>query len=95
MSKRNYKEEYKDMLARPGARTAHTLRLRARRIAVKKGMVKPHDHKDLDHKDPLSQGGSNNPSNFRVQSIHANRSYPRTSTGAIAGPRHKLKGKKK
>jgi hypothetical protein len=79
---RDYKQERKTELAR-GGRIKHTLRLRARRLAVKKGMVKPHDNKDLDHKTPLSKGGSNSPSNFRVESEHANRSFPRSSSGKL------------
>jgi hypothetical protein len=81
---RDYKQERKTELAR-GGRKKHTLRLRARRLAVKMGMVKPHDGKDLDHETPLSQGGGNDPSNFDVESQHANRSFPRTKTGAIKG----------
>lgn len=81
---RDYKQERKTELAR-GGRRKHTLRLRARRLAVKMGLVKPHDGKDLDHQIPLSKGGSNKPSNFDVETAHDNRSYPRTSTGAIAG----------
>lgn len=80
--KRDYKQEYRTMLAR-GDREKHTERLRARRKAMKLGMVKPHDQKDLDHRQPLSKGGSNTPSNFRVESEHANRSFPRASSGKL------------
>lgn len=80
--KRDYAQERKTSLAR-GERKKHTLRLRARRMAVKTGLVKPHDGKDLDHKTPLSKGGGNEASNFRVESPHANRSFPRASSGAL------------
>lgn len=80
--KRNYKEERKDALAR-GDRKGHTLRLRARRLEEKKGLVVPGDNKDVDHKKPVSQGGANTPGNLRVESEHKNRSYARTKTGAI------------
>ena len=79
---RDYKQERKTELAR-GGRIKHTLRLRARRLAVKMGMVKPHDGKDVDHKTPLSKGGSNAPSNLAPDNAHDNRSYPRTKTGAM------------
>lgn len=79
---RDYKQERKTELAR-GGRKKHTLRLRARRLAMKMGLVKPHDGKDLDHKTPLSKGGSNDASNFRVESQHANRSFPRDSSGKL------------
>ena len=88
--KRDYQQEYKTMLAR-GDRKKHTLRLRARRVAVKRGLVKPHDGKDLDHRTPLSKGGSNDTSNFRVESQHANRSFPRASSGALLVNREETK----
>jgi hypothetical protein len=81
---RDYKQERKTALAR-GEREGHTLRLRARRLEMKKGMVKPHDGKDIDHIKPVSKGGKNTPGNLRVESEHKNRSYARTSTGAIKG----------
>lgn len=87
---RNYQRERETELAR-GGRKKHTLRLRARRLAVKKGMVHPHDGKDLDHKTPLSKGGTNDPSNFRVESPHANRSFPRASSGALLANHPKTK----
>ena len=80
--KRDYKEERKDQLAR-GENVGHAERLRARRLAMKMGLVKPHDGKDLDHRTPLSKGGSNKPANFRVESVHANRSFPRSRSGAL------------
>lgn len=61
------------------------MRLRARRLMMKRGAVKPHDGKDVDHATPVSQGGGNALGNLRVQSVHENRSYPRTRKGAIKG----------
>lgn len=86
--KRNYAQEYKTAKARGetgGHTSPHSERLRARRLAMKKGLVRPHDHKDLDHKVPLSKGGANTPANERVTSEHFNRSYHRTHSGAIKG----------
>jgi len=82
--KRDYVAERKTMLAR-GENVRHPLRLRARRLEMKKGLVHPHDGKQVDHKQPLSKGGSGAESNLRVISAHANESYPRTHTGAIKG----------
>lgn len=48
-------------------------RNKARREALKKGSVKLGDAKDVDHKKPLSKGGSNAKSNRRVISRSANR----------------------
>ena len=84
---RNIKQEYKTAVARgekdAGSNGADAKRHRARYEATKLGMVKPGDGKDLDHKTSLSQGGSNKPSNFRVESVHNNRSFPRRSDGSM------------
>lgn len=45
----------------------------ARRRAEKAGQVKKGDGKDVDHKRPLSKGGSNTKANTRVQSASKNR----------------------
>jgi 5-methylcytosine-specific restriction endonuclease McrA len=45
----------------------------ARAHAIKDGRVAKHDGKELDHKIPLSKGGSNAPSNVAVTTRHANR----------------------
>lgn len=50
---------------------------------VKAGKAHKGDGKDVDHRVPISKGGSNAPSNLRVQSKSENRSYKRTSTGKI------------
>lgn len=84
--KRDYKQERKTAIARGetgGHNSGHSLRLRARRLEMKRGLVHPHDGKDVDHKKPISKGGGNTPGNFRVESAHKNRSYARTKTGAI------------
>jgi hypothetical protein len=46
---------------------------------VKEGRAHKGDGKDVDHKVPLSKGGSTSKSNLRVKSVHANRSYKRRS----------------
>ena len=81
--KRNYKQERKTSLKR-GEAKGHALRLRARRKAVKLGMVKPHDGKDVDHKQPLSKGGAGTDTkNLRVQTPAKNRSFPRKPDGSM------------
>ena len=85
---RDIKQETKTAKARGevgGHNAPHAKRMRARRLAIKKGLVKPNDGKDVDHKKPLSKGGAGTAmSNLRVQTDNANRSFPRTSSGAIA-----------
>lgn len=80
---RDYKQERKTMLTR-GENGRHTVRLRARRAAEAKGLVKKNDGKDLDHKVPLSKGGAGEDSkNLRVVSAHNNRSFPRNPDGSM------------
>lgn len=49
-------------------------RVMARRELAKEGRVHKGDGNDVDHKRPLSKGGSNANSNLRVTTAHANRS---------------------
>ena len=79
---RDYTQEYKTEKAR-GELADGAKRKKARRLAVKKGMVRPNDGKDIDHRQPLSKGGSNDASNLRVEAASTNRSFPRDSSGAM------------
>lgn len=82
---RDYTQETKTSLAR-GERPKNILRKRARRLMVKKGLVKP--GQDVDHIDPLAHGiksTSNDLSDLRAESAHKNRSYPRTATAGMKG----------
>jgi hypothetical protein len=79
--KRNYKQER--LSETPERKHQRVLRNAARRKLLAEGMVHKHDGKDVDHKHPLSKGGSNSKRNLRVRDAHANRSYDRTSSGAM------------
>lgn len=85
--KRNLKQEYATQKARgengTGSDSRDAKRKRLRRKALKLGMVKP--GQDLDHKVPLSKGGSNTLKNARPLSPSKNRSFPRNSDGSIKG----------
>lgn len=74
--KRDYKQEAKTARKR-GEVKDRAKRNKARRALMRAGKVHKGDGKDVDHKKPLAQGGSNNPSNWRVESKHKNRSYSR------------------
>lgn len=82
--KRDYKQENVTARKRgekgPGS-SDHKRKTARRRFEAKKGMLKG---KDVDHIKPLSKGGSNDMSNLRAVSPKKNRSFKRTSTGAIA-----------
>ena len=80
---RDYKQERKTLLAR-GEDKGHADRNAVRRLAVKSGMVKTNDGKDLDHKRALSKGGAGRTlSNVRVTTPSANRSFPRKKDGSM------------
>ncbi len=83
---RDYKRERALQIKR-GENKDDATRHKARREAIKLGMVKTNDGKDIDHIKPLSKGGAGlDPKNLRAESEHANRSYARTSKGAIKKP---------
>lgn len=75
-SPRPYKHEYA-MQKKRGEHEDRMERQRARRALDKKGVARK--GKDIDHIKPLSKGGTNAPSNLRVVSKSANRSFPRNS----------------
>jgi 5-methylcytosine-specific restriction endonuclease McrA len=82
--KRDYDQEYKTQKARGdvgGSDSPNAKRKRARRQALKLGMVKK--GQDLDHKKPLSKGGSNDIRNLKATSPSANRSFPRNKDGSM------------
>lgn len=82
---RNYSHEYTLSKERGEQGTGHNSggaeRMRARRLMLKKGMVKKGD--DVDHKVPISKGGTDALSNLRDRSVHGNRSFPRNSDGSM------------
>ena len=59
------------------AKKQRAARNKARREAEKEGKVHKGDGKEVDHKKPLSKGGSNAKSNRRIVSRKTNRSYRR------------------
>lgn len=82
---RDLKQEYATAKARgeigTGSNSDNAKRHKLRRLALKKGMVKP--GQDLDHKKPLSKGGSNTLKNARAASPSDNRSFPRNPDGSM------------
>lgn len=82
--KRDYDQEYATQKKRGevgGSDSPNSKRKRLRRKALKLGMVKP--GQDLDHKKPLSKGGSNTLKNARASSPSENRSFPRKKDGSM------------
>lgn len=74
---RNYRREYDEYQSKPEQIRNRTKRNAARAEMEKLGRVRKGDGKDVDHKRPLSKGGSAGIDNLRVTSVHANRAYKR------------------
>jgi 5-methylcytosine-specific restriction endonuclease McrA len=80
---RDYGKEYKNYQGKPKQIANRTARNSARAKMVKAGKAHKGDGKDVDHKKPLSKGGSNSTSNLRVVSKSTNRSFARNKNGGI------------
>lgn len=70
---RNYKREYETFHGKPEQRKRRSKRVLARRKLEKEGRVSKGDGKDVDHKKPLRNGGTNSDSNLRVRDKSSNR----------------------
>ena len=86
--RRNYDREYQTAKARGEVGTGHNsgsaVRHRARRAAIKAGMIKPGDKRDIDHKKPLVKGGAGTAlSNLRPVAPSKNRSFKRDRFGGM------------
>lgn len=79
-SPRPYAHEYQMQLKR-GELPARMDRQRARNEMDAKGIDRT--GKDIDHVTPLSKGGTNAPSNLKLKSPSANRSFTRNSDHTI------------
>jgi 5-methylcytosine-specific restriction endonuclease McrA len=70
---RNYKQEYKEYHGTSTQKKNRAARNTARSTMAKEGKVSKGDGKEVDHKKPLSKGGSTGKSNLRVVSKATNR----------------------
>ena len=68
----DYKKAYKKYHSSPKAKKERAQRNAARRAVEKAGIKIPDGH-EIDHKNPISNGGSNDPSNLRIISRKKNR----------------------
>ena len=80
---RVYKKEYANYDGTSAVKKKRAQRNKARRMLEREDIVHKGDGKDVDHKTPLSKGGGNSRGNLRAKSASANRSFARTSSGAI------------
>lgn len=70
---RNYKREYEQYHAKPEQIANRSARNKARRAIEKEVGKSAIKGKDIDHKKPLSKGGTNSRSNLQIASVHYNR----------------------
>lgn len=92
--RRDYKRENELYNSRPEQIKNRSERTTLRREANSKGITSKGDGKDLDHKKPLSKGGSNSLSNARVTSKSENRSFARNADGSLKSQTSKRERKK-
>lgn len=93
--KRDYKREVKEYTSRPEVVKKRVEQNKARRMAEKEGLVKKGDGKEVDHRKPLSKGGTTTKSNLRVVPAKENRSFSRNKDGSLKNQtsRRERKGK--
>ncbi len=77
-----YQKEYN---ARPENVDKRVKNNAARREAMREGLVKKGDGKDVDHKRMLDEGGGNDKSNLRVISASENRGWRKDKPGVYGG----------
>ena len=80
---RDYKSEYANYDGTPAVKKKRAQRNKARRMLEREGIVHKGDGKDVDHKTPLSKGGTTVRSNLAVKSASSNRSYKRKADGSM------------
>ncbi len=82
-TKRDYKAEYANYDGTEAVKKKRAQRNKARRMLEREGVVHKGDGKDVDHKKPLSKGGTTTRSNLKAVPASANRSYKRKSDGSM------------
>jgi hypothetical protein len=80
---RDYKQEYKNYDGTPAVKKKRAQRNKARRMLEREGVVHKGDGLDVDHKKPLSKGGTTTRSNLKAKPASANRSFKRKSDGSM------------
>ena len=80
---RNYQKEYANYDGTPAVKKKRAARNKARRMLEREGVVHKGDGKDVDHKTPLSKGGTTVRSNLRAEPAAKNRSFKRRPDGSM------------
>jgi hypothetical protein len=80
---RNYKRENELYKSKPEQIKLRVERNKARKAALDAGLVHKGDNMDVDHKEPLSKGGSTKKSNLRIVPASDNRSFDRNADHSV------------
>jgi hypothetical protein len=80
---RDYKSEYKNYDGTEAVKKKRAQRNKARRMLEREGVVHKGDGLDVDHKKPLSKGGTTTRSNLKAVPASKNRSYKRKADGSM------------
>lgn len=81
--KRDYARQNKLYNSKPENIAKRVENNKARRELEKEGLVHKGDGKEVDHRKPLSKGGSNDRSNLRVVPHSKNESFSRNKDGTL------------
>jgi 5-methylcytosine-specific restriction endonuclease McrA len=81
--KRDYKREVAQYTSKPAVKKKRAEQNAARRLMEKAGKVHKGDGKAVDHRVPLSKGGSTAKSNLRVVPERQNDSFSRNSDSSV------------
>jgi len=87
---RDYKKE-NEYKKKPEQIAARVRRNRVRRRAIAAGKAEVGDGTSIDHKVPISKGGSDNPDNLRKVSFNKNSSFSRNSDSSVKSNKPKTK----
>ena len=93
--RRDYKKENKLYNSKPEQIANRSERTTARRQSNAAGTTSKGDGTNLDHKVPLSKGGSSAKSNLRVVSESTNKSFSRNANGSMKSQTSKRESKRK
>ena len=77
------RDTYPAYAQRPDVVKKRAARNKARGIMEKEGLVHKGDGKDVDHKKPVSKGGTTTRGNLRVKTASANRTFARNSDHSV------------
>lgn len=81
---RPYKKEYDQYHGTEEQKKNRAKRNTARRRMEAKGRVRKGDGMDVDHKKPISKGGTNASKNLSIKKASNNRGFKRNSNGSVA-----------